>query len=142
MPEGLDPARGGSPVRRLLVVDDESDMLDFIERVFRREYEVLRATSVDDGLAILESLALSVIITDQRMPRRSGFELLERAAADHPAVVRVLLTGYAESSEQPGVADAYVIKPVDGEMLRQAVTEAVERRRRAAALLKDDTSPT
>ena len=37
--------------RRLLIVDDEPDMLDFLDRVFRREYEVLRAQSVEEALA-------------------------------------------------------------------------------------------
>ena len=44
---------------RLLIVDDEPDMLDFLDRVFRREYEVIRALSVDE--AVTEArIAISV----------------------------------------------------------------------------------
>lgn len=114
--------------RRLLVVDDEPDMLDFIERVFRREYRVRRAQSVEEALPILEAEDIDVLITDQRMPRRSGFELLERAATMRPAMVRILLTGYAELGERPCGADAYVTKPVDGDTLKQAVAQAVARK--------------
>jgi len=115
-------------MRRLLVVDDEQDILDFVERVFRREYVVERAGSVEDALAILERRAVDVLITDQRMPRRSGFELLDRAAVLQPAAVRVLLSGYADGDAAPEHADAQVIKPVDGETLRQTVAQAISRR--------------
>ena len=113
--------------QRLLVVDDEPDMLDFVERVFRREYEVRRAQSVDEALVILERESLDVVITDQRMPRKNGLELLARAAELQPRAVRVLLTGYAELTQVTG-ADAYVTKPVDGDALKQAVADAAQRR--------------
>ena len=82
---------------RLLIVDDEPDMLDFLDRVFRRDYEVLRAQSVDEALRALDGGPIDIIVTDRRMPRRSGLELLEIAAKQQPRAVRVLLTGYADS---------------------------------------------
>lgn len=111
--------------QRLLVVDDEPDMLDFVERVFRREYQVRRALSVDEALPLLANERFAVLITDQRMPRRSGYELLERAHELQPEAVRVLLTGYTDAREPPAGADAYVTKPVDGDTLRQVIAEAV-----------------
>jgi DNA-binding NtrC family response regulator len=114
-------------MRRLLVVDDEQDILDFVERVFRRDYVVERAGSVEDALSILERRSVDVLITDQRMPRRSGYELLNRAAALQPATVRVLLSGYTDE-DSPTRADAHVFKPVDSDTLKQAVAQAVSRR--------------
>ena len=113
--------------RRLLVVDDEADMLDFVERVFRREYEVRRALSVDEALVVLATETVDVLITDQRMPRKSGIELLARAAELQPHAVRLLLTGYAELARVEG-ADAYVTKPADADTLKQAVADAQRRR--------------
>ena len=113
---------------RLRVVDDEPDMLDFVERVFRREYQVERALSVEEALPLLESGKLDVLITDQRMPRRSGVELLDRAAVLQPQAVRVLLSGYSEPDEGSAFADAHVHKPVDADSLRQAVADARARR--------------
>jgi DNA-binding NtrC family response regulator len=117
-------------MRRLLVVDDEQDILDFVERVFRRDYRVWRASSVEDALPILEREQVDVLITDQRMPRRSGFELLDRAAVIQPEAVRVLLSGYVDG-EVARHADAHLIKPIDGDSLRQAVNEAISRRQLA-----------
>ncbi|HZS38192.1 MAG TPA: response regulator [Polyangia bacterium] len=122
---------------RLLIVDDERDMLDFLERVFRRDYEVVRAHSVEEAEQALASGAVDVVITDRRMPRRSGLELLEIVAAQHPKTVRVLLTGYADSLVDEKVTqwrlvDAWVSKPIDSAALREAVTDAIARRSQPA----------
>jgi DNA-binding NtrC family response regulator len=120
--------------QRLLIVDDEQDMLDFLERVFRREYEVSRAQSVEEAEKQLKSdAAFDVVITDRRMPRRSGLELLEIVSRICPSAVRVLLTGYAESLVNEKVAqwslvDAWVSKPIDSAALKAAIAEAKARR--------------
>jgi len=120
--------------QRLLIVDDEQDMLDFLERVFRREYEVSRAQSVEEAEKQLKSeAAFDVVITDRRMPRRSGLELLEIVSRTCPKAVRVLLTGYAESLVNEKVAqwslvDAWVSKPIDSAALKAAIAEAKARR--------------
>lgn len=119
--------------RRLLIVDDEPDMLDFLDRVFRREYEVIRAQSVEEAVGQLEAGPLDIIVTDRRMPRRSGLELLELAAERQPQAVRVLLTGYADSLADEKVnqwrlVDAWVSKPIDSSALRESIAQAVESR--------------
>jgi DNA-binding NtrC family response regulator len=119
---------------RLLIVDDEQDMLDFLERVFRREYEVSRAQSVEEAEKQLQdNSAYDVVITDRRMPRRSGLELLEIVSRSCPKAVRILLTGYAESLVNEKVAqwalvDAWVSKPIDSAALKAAIEEAKARR--------------
>jgi response regulator RpfG family c-di-GMP phosphodiesterase len=117
---------------RLLIVDDEKDMLDFLERVFRRDYEVVRAHSVDEAEAAIASRPVDVVITDRRMPKRGGLELLESLAKASPKTARILLTGYADSLVDEKVAqwrlvDAWVSKPIDSAALKQAVSEAVAR---------------
>jgi DNA-binding NtrC family response regulator len=120
--------------QRLLIVDDEQDMLDFLERVFRRDYVVRRAQSVEEAERVLsEDGGCDVVITDRRMPRRSGLELLEIVSRACPRAVRVLLTGYAESLVNEKVAqwalvDAWVSKPIDSMALKQAIAEAKARR--------------
>jgi CheY-like chemotaxis protein len=118
---------------RLLIVDDEPDMLDFLDRVFRREYEVLRAQSVEEALALFDGGLFDVIVTDRRMPRRSGLELLEIAAERQPQAVRVLLTGYADSLVDEKVAqwrlvDAWVSKPIDSAALKTSIQQAIAKR--------------
>lgn len=118
---------------RLLIVDDEPDMLDFLDRVFRREYEVVRAQSVEEALRALEGTPVDIIVTDRRMPRRSGLELLEIASKRQPSAVRVLLTGYADSLVDEKIAqwrlvDAWVSKPIDSAALKLAIEQALKKR--------------
>ena len=124
------------PLARVLIVDDEPDMLDFLERVFRREFEVIKARSVEEAEAALATTAPDVVITDRRMPRRSGLELLEILAKQHPRAVRVLLTGYAdslvnESISQWKLVDAWISKPIDSASLRQTIREALQKKQTA-----------
>jgi DNA-binding NtrC family response regulator len=116
----------------LLAVDDEPDILDFLERVFRKRYTVQRAADASEALARLAGGPVHLVVTDQRMPGMSGLALLERVAADHPGITRVLLSGFSDLPEitqaaEVGLVHAYVVKPVDSARLREAVEEAVAR---------------
>jgi DNA-binding NtrC family response regulator len=121
---------------RLLIVDDEKDMLDFLERVFRRDFEVVRCSSVDEAERELfkAGVAADVVITDRRMPRRSGLELLEACATKSPQTLRILLTGYADSLvdekvTQWALVDAWISKPIDSAALRKAVDDNLPKAR-------------
>src|SRR5215470_275072 len=93
---------------RLLIVDDEPDMLDFLERVFRADYTVVRASSAEEALAELGRAKFSLVITDQKMPHITGVELLERIGERYPSLVKVLLSGFTEvpRSSEPSTAAA------------------------------------
>jgi phosphoserine phosphatase RsbU/P len=114
-------------------------MLDFLERVFRNDYAVTRASSADEALHELGQHKYSLVITDQKMPHTTGVELLERIGERYPFLVKVLLSGYTEvpeihrAVERCGIHN-YVVKPVDSEKLRAAVKEAIERHRKGRAL--------
>jgi adenylate cyclase len=129
---------------RLLIVDDEPDMLDFLERVFRADYTIVRASSADDALEELGKHKFALVITDQKMPHTTGVELLERIGDRYPQLVKVLLSGFTEVPEiqravERGGIHNYVVKPVDSEKLRAAVEEAIERHKRGRALY--DSAP-
>ncbi len=115
---------------KLLIVDDEPDMLDFLERVFRSEYEVVRANGAEEALQVLAAQRIDVLVTDQKMPGVSGVELLERIADSQPQLVKVLLSGFTDVPQIQRAVDrcgihAYVVKPVDSERLHEALAEAI-----------------
>ena len=129
---------------RLLIVDDEPDMLDFLERVFRADYTVVRASSAEEALDELGKHKFTLVITDQKMPHITGVELLERIGERYPFLVKVLLSGFTEVPEiqravERGGIHNYVVKPVDSEKLRAAVTEAIERHQKGRALFDSNT---
>lgn len=116
----------------ILCVDDEVDNVDALERLFRRKYRVLKATSAADALKLLAQNRVTVIISDQRMPNMTGVELLAESIKTHPDAIRILLTGYTDiesviSAINSGHVYRYVTKPWDPVDLTNAIDKAVER---------------
>lgn len=117
----------------ILCVDDEIDNVDALERLFRRKYTVLKATSGKEALEILDKNPgpLALIITDQRMPEMTGVEFLEKTLDSHPETVRILLTGYTDldsviQAVNKGQIFRYLTKPWDPVDLTNTVDHAVE----------------
>ncbi len=118
-------------MRRILIVDDEPDMLDFLERVLRSGYEVLRAGNGQEALEILGRERVDAVLTDQKMPRMTGVELLESTRKMGLDVVRVILSGYADVLDvERAVAQCglhhYAMKPIDSQRLRAVLEQAFE----------------
>ncbi len=116
---------------KILFVDDETANLRLLERLFRNNYEVLTASSPDEGLEQLAVHDVALIISDQRMPGMTGSEFLKKAAEMRPQTVRIILTGYTDASDlvdaiNSGVVYRYVTKPWVNEELQQTVKRALQ----------------
>ncbi len=117
----------------ILCVDDEIDNVDALERLFRKKYTVLKATSGKEALQVLDKNPgpLALIITDQRMPEMTGVEFLEKTLDSHPETVRILLTGYTDLESvimavNKGQIFRYLTKPWDPVDLTNTVDHAIE----------------
>ena len=117
----------------ILCVDDEIDNVDALERIFRKNYQVLKATSGDEGLALLkENADVALIISDQRMPKMTGVEFLKKSIKTHPNTIRILLTGYTDIDSVIGAINTgevyrYLNKPWDSVDLANTVNKAIEK---------------
>ncbi len=117
---------------KLLVVDDETDNLDLLYRTFRHEFTVYRANSAFGALQLLEQEGeMSIIISDQRMPKMKGTELLSRIAEHFPDTIRIVLTGYTDVEDlvdaiNTGQVFKYITKPWNPTELRNVVQQASE----------------
>jgi two-component system NtrC family response regulator len=117
--------------RRILVVDDEESIRRVTEvRLSQAGYQVSLAASVDEGLATLARKPHDLVLTDLRMPGRSGLDLLRRVRADYPDVAVVLVTAFgtvetAVEAMKLGAYD-YLTKPIDGDELLLVVGRALE----------------
>ena len=60
---------------KILIVDDENDILDSLERDLRKDYSVVTATSGFAALKILQKEKIQLILSDQRMPEMTGVQL-------------------------------------------------------------------
>jgi diguanylate cyclase (GGDEF)-like protein len=99
-----------------LVVDDEPYILATLAGVLESEFEVLTADSGEAALRHFARRPIDLILTDQKMPRMSGVQLLEWVHQHHPKTVRLLMTGFAELEEavdaiNRGQIFRYLFKP-------------------------------
>jgi response regulator RpfG family c-di-GMP phosphodiesterase len=82
---------------RILVVDDELNMLTSIRRQLKGKYELFTAQSGQEALDILEKEKdLALVLSDFKMPRMNGAQLLSKAREIAPDTVRMMLTGQAD----------------------------------------------
>lgn len=113
----------------LLVVDDEPNVCDSVHDLLRREFNVIKARSADEGVQLMQQHEVHIIMTDQRMPKITGVELLAKIRQRHPHAVRMLFTGYAEidsiiAAINQGHVYRFLKKPWQPEELEAAVHEA------------------
>ncbi len=113
----------------LLVIDDEMDVCDSVHDLLRREFRVLKAHSAEEGFKLMQDNEVHIIMTDQRMPKVTGVELLTKAYRGQPQAIRMLFTGYADFESiiqaiNQGHIFKFLKKPWQPEELEYAVREA------------------
>jgi two-component system response regulator PilR (NtrC family) len=118
---------------RILVVDDERSMQEFLEIFFRSEgYDVVTAGDVDTALVHLENDEFDVVISDIQMPGRSGIDLVHATYEMSPETVVIMITAFASTETaitamKEGAYD-YVTKPFKVDELRIVVEKALEKK--------------
>jgi HD-like signal output (HDOD) protein/CheY-like chemotaxis protein len=116
--------------RRLLFVDDESLVLQGLRRTLRQMRDEWDMTFVEGGEQALEALArepYDAIISDMKMPRIDGAQLLEQVLQRYPEVVRIVLSGQASGEailRSIGPTHQYLSKPCDPHELQLRLTQA------------------
>lgn len=116
----------------LLVVDDEAYLLSPLSALLANDFDVHTADSAEAAQAIIASRPIDLILTDQKMPRMTGVQLLEWVRQHSPQTVRLLMTGYAEHEDaveaiNRGQVYYYLLKPWRIEELLQILRNAAEK---------------
>jgi DNA-binding NtrC family response regulator len=129
---------------RILVADDEPNLRRVLAAILSREgYEVTQAA---DGAEALETLSkdVDVVITDLKMPRVDGMQVLRTVSVDYPAVPVIMITAFgsidnAVAAVKAGAFD-FIEKPFEQEQIRQIVEKAVKQANanRSAPTLRAD----
>ncbi len=120
---------GGKP--RILVVDDDESLKEFLEILLAKEgYEVCSASKGEEALKIIEAGDISLVISDIRMPGMDGVELLRKIKTARPGLPVVLITAFASldsavAAMKEGAWD-YLTKPFRIEELREVVERALD----------------
>ncbi|MHC1743443.1 MAG: HDOD domain-containing protein [Syntrophobacteraceae bacterium] len=117
--------------KRILFVDDESKVLEGLQRMLRstrHEWDVCFVASGVEALQNLGSGHFDVVVSDMRMPGMDGCDLLTRVRAQYPQIVRIILSGYADREvimQSVRVAHQYLSKPCDPETLKATISRAL-----------------
>lgn len=117
----------------VLYIDDEEGNLRIFKSTFRRDFNIELANSAEEALKILNEVKIDVLITDQRMPKMTGIELLKEVKKQFPSIPpnRLMVSGYAAPGD---IDDAYnkydlykfISKPWNEEDLKHIIENAIQ----------------
>lgn len=123
------------PPARVLLVDDEPNILNALKRLLRADgYHIQTVTSPHDGLALMEHEPFDLVMSDQRMPDMTGVEFLRQVKTRWPEAMRIVLSGYTElesvtSAINEGAVYKFLTKPWEDDQLRSQVAGAIRYKR-------------
>jgi DNA-binding response OmpR family regulator len=134
---------------RILVIDDEARILNFVGRALRAEgFSVDAASDGDSAIELASASSYDLVVLDLAMPGRSGFEVLEEIVARRPRQPVLVLSALGDVDSKVACfnlgADDYLTKPfsLDELLARVRARMRVGRRYEAGALRTDDPPPT
>ncbi|MDO6512672.1 EAL domain-containing protein [Neptuniibacter sp. 2_MG-2023] len=132
--------------KSLLLVDDEPSILRALKRIFHRAgYKVTIANGPEEALAILEDHSFPIVLSDYRMPNKTGGELLIEIKEKYPSTLGLILSGYADlqsviAALNSGAVYKFLEKPWDEAQLLEEIDQAFEHWRQENILPLDDVS--
>lgn len=114
----------------VLYVDDEENNLHSFRAALRRNYNVYTAIDGEQGIDVLNSTDIHVVVTDQRMPNMTGVQFLQRIPPDQENI-RIILTGFSDvdtiiEAINVGKVYRYITKPWDRDELKITIDNAIE----------------
>jgi len=119
---------------RILIVEDEKSMREVLKMLLEGEvYEVTTASDGLEGLSYVEKDIFDLVITDMKMPRVDGFEVLKKVKELSPDTVVLMITAFgttekAVEARKLGAYD-FITKPFDIDEIRLIVKKAIEKKR-------------
>lgn len=122
-----------APTPRLLVVDDDQDIVRLVSLAMRaRGYEVEGVTSLADAIAKMQTTAFDVVLTDKNLKGATGLELIDAITLCAPRTAIVLMTAFPEGAlGRLASLDGYLGKPFKSlEVVAQTLLDARERKQR------------
>ena len=109
--------------RHILIVDDEPDMRAALTAALKREgHDLKTAENGKDALGLVEIEDFDLVISDVKMPKMTGAELLKAIKESYPNVKVIIVTAYGDEhnyqTAQAYGADDYFTKPIDFSVLK------------------------
>jgi two-component system response regulator AtoC len=109
---------------RLLLVDDEAEILELLKLTFH-DCDVDTALNADAALDLLQTKSFDAILTDVRMPGQSGLSLIDRATALRPNIAVIVMTGHHQDAASDTRVARWILKPFSISGIRATVQEVL-----------------
>ena len=117
--------------KTLLIVDDDEGMRDTLTAILRRDYNVITASSGEEGLGLVSRLSVDLMLLDVRLPSMNGLEVLKIVKEQHPHIEVTVISAVSEveTAVQAIKQGAYhfITKDFDYDALRSLVRNASEK---------------
>ncbi|MDF1544970.1 MAG: response regulator [bacterium] len=116
---------------RLLVVDDEANILKSLRRLFRNDpFELNLANSAEEALQVMASTKIHVLLSDNKMPNMTGLELIKEVKGLYPDSIRMLFSGESDMTSvlnavNQGEVYRFILKPWNDQELKVSVNLAL-----------------
>lgn len=116
----------------VLIVDDQIEVLNMLRRLLSKDYNIVLANNGNEALDYLKKAPVTVILSDQRMPKMDGVTFLNLAQKIRPEAIRIMITGYADIEATIGAVNQagiyhYISKPFEPEELKSIIKKAVQK---------------
>ena len=117
---------------KILVVDDELSMREFMEILLKKEgHEVICAADGEEAISRFQADSFDLLISDIKMPRMDGLELLRKVREQNPRTAAIMITAYASPedaiSAMKGGAYDYITKPFKVKEIKGVIGNALAR---------------
>lgn len=118
----------------ILIIDDEINIINALNRVLNKfDYNIISTTRPEEGIEIINSLDLDMVICDFNMPNITGVEVLKHSKQVQPSAIRILITGYydvniAVSAINEGNVYHYISKPWKNEEVITIIQNALKQK--------------
>lgn len=116
-------------LKSILIVDDEEVMRGFLGDVLE-EYEISTASDGDEAIEMLAKEKFDLIITDMKMPRVSGEEVVKFAKGKYPEAKIIVISGYSSLMSVSNTLDrgvnAFLSKPFTIKQIRAEVVKLLD----------------
>ncbi|MCP3677022.1 MAG: response regulator, partial [Deltaproteobacteria bacterium] len=114
----------------ILLVEDDEHVRCALQGILEEEYSITTAENYNEAVEALKGDDFNLLLTDLRLPGKSGLEVIRRAKDIRPEIISIILTGYgsiesAVEAVKEGVFD-YLTKPVTSDILLTHVKRAIE----------------
>ena len=115
----------------VLLVDDETRVLNTLQRLLQADFQTFTADNGQDALDLIRKNRINVVVSDQRMPSMTGVDLLSKVKLLSPNTTRILLTGYSDlnaivGSINEGEIYRFIQKPWNNQDLRETVNRGID----------------